>query len=183
MTVSSQVRRPSDGRCRQSCRSRCAWRACVRRRAGRRARSRCVAAIDDQRKGHVRELLARPFLQGAEIARAIERGGILRRQQHRSRARVASRPQRRLGLLPSRTRITGTSMAATIHAVTHSGPSRIGMRLDPVAGDVEAAGHPNAVVLLDVVEQTLQADGRGGWPIRRMCRPIDIILGCVAPSR
>ena len=51
------------------------------------------------------------------------------------------------------------------------------MRLDPVAGDVDAPGDPDALVLLHVVEQPLAGRRRGrDGRSARMCMPTDIIL-------
>ena len=68
-----------------------------------------IAAIDDQLEGDVGEFRLGALLQGAEIARAVERRGALGRDQDR-RGAVGARGRNAASVdRQSRTRITGSA--------------------------------------------------------------------------
>jgi len=49
-------------------------------------------------------------------------------------------------------------------------------------GDVLAAANPDVSVGENVLDEAISALARPGWPVRRMCKPTDIIRGRSAPS-
>ena len=53
----------------------------------------------------------------------------------------------------------------------------------PVPGDLLAPADPHVFVGHDVVQKRSRPTARLGWPLRRMCRPTDIIFGWLTPSR
>ena len=56
------------------------------------------------------------------------------------------------------------------------------MGLFPVPGNVDAPGHPDAVVLFDMVQEALQRPHPPGAPRMRQCMPMLSMAGRSSPS-
>ena len=68
------------------------------------------------------------------------------------------------------------------HPISNASAARCAMLVVPMLGDLQPRGHPDALVLADVIEEADQPRRAAGRPARRQCRPTDIIFGALSPS-